>query len=427
MTMRPSKYNYYIPYKGKYLFFNGISKKFFMVSNEHHKDIEHIICHPELYKKQYASFIQKVSAAKFIVEDDVDEVKEAQEIFISKRDTNVYKLMILPTYACNLSCWYCVQKHRNLRLSPHAVDLIKRHIHYYLDKHKDISCLMLSWFGGEPLLAFDLIMDISSYAQKVCKKNNVLFSNTITTNATLLDKDKIEALKQVDMSFFQITLDGCKEEHDKVKHLQGCSSYELILGNIKNLLEAIPQATCSLRFNYTDKNMDPQEFLDGINERIPATLRKNIILSFKKVWQVDNGVIDQNKMDELFERAKSYHYRMDTAANFAICYVECRHYNTVFPNGWVDKCDNVDPEMARGRLKEDGSILWGDELAFWKHNSFVENESECFACKYLPVCNGPCPVERDRMWHGFQEIKCRYSHPDGICRERIIRYCESFL
>lgn len=425
--MKASKYNYFIPYKGKHLFFNGLSKCFFMVSDENHEEMENIVCHPEEYKDQYADFIKKITDAKFVTEDDANEEKEAQELFMKQRDTDTYKLMILPTYACNLSCWYCVQEHRNLRLSSHDVDLIKRHIRYYLENNKDVKRFLLSWFGGEPLLAFDIIMDISTFAQKICKKLKIKFSNTITTNGTLLTRQKLEALKTVDMSFFQITLDGCKEEHDMTKKLPNQSSYELILKNIKDLIEIIPQATCALRFNYTDKNVKPQQFIEEINARIPATLRKNITLSFKKVWQVDILSIDQDKMDELYELAKTNKYINDTSNNFAICYVEYRHYNTIFPNGRVDKCDNVDPRTARGEIMKDGQIKWKQELSYWEHTSFVEKESDCFHCKHLPVCNGPCPVERDRMWSDSGRITCRYEHPEEVCKERIIRYCEGFL
>lgn len=425
--MKASKYNYFIPYKGKHLFFNGLSKCFFMVSDENHEEMEKIVCHPEEYKDQYADFIKKITDAKFVIEDDINEDEKAKELFISQRDTDTYKLMILPTYACNLSCWYCIQKHRNLKLSPHDIDLIKRHIRYYLENNKDIKRFMLSWFGGEPLLAFDIIMNISDFSKRICKKLNIEFSNTITTNGTMLTREKLERLKKVDMNFFQITLDGCKEEHDKVRHLPNQSSYELILSNIKDLVKFIPRATCLLRFNYTEKNVDPQRFIKEINERIPAILRRNIILSFKKVWQVDILSIDQGKMDELYALAKANKYINDTRESFAICYVECLHYNTIFPNGRVDKCDNIDPEIARGEIMKNGQIKWNQELSYWKHTSFVEKESDCFHCKFLPVCNGPCPVERDRMWSDSGKITCRYEHPEEVCKERIIRYCESFL
>lgn len=425
--MKTSKYNYFIPYKGQHIIFNGVSKKFFIVSDRNHKEIKKIISDPVNYKDKFYTFINKIYDGQFVIDDNTNELEEIQKYFYSQRDNNMYKLMILPTYSCNLSCWYCIQEHRNLKLSKHDIDLVKKHIHYYIKHNKDVKTLMLSWFGGEPMIAFDAIVNISLYAKKICKKYKINFNNTITTNGTLLTQDRILKLKDIDMNFFQITLDGIKEDHDKVKSLVNKSSYELILSNIKTLIDLIPQVTCSLRFNYTDQNIKPREFIEGISERIPATLRKNIVLSFKKVWQTDILSIDQEKMDELYKLAKENSYRVDTTENFNICYVERLHYNTIFPNGRVDKCDNIEPQKARGTIMSNGEIKWSEYLPYWEHTCFVENQSECYTCKYLPVCNGPCPIERDNMWFSQQNITCRYNNPKEVCEERIIRFCESFL
>lgn len=425
--MKTSIYNYFIPHKGRHVFFNGLSKKFFLVSEENHEEMEQIVRHPEAYAEMYASFINKIKEAGFVVDDETDEVEEAYGIFKAKRDNEVYKLMILPTYACNLSCWYCVQRHRNLRLSSKDIALIKKHISFYLDRNKDIKELMLSWFGGEPMLSFDIVRDISKYAMSVCEEKGVLFSNTITTNGTLLTPDRLDEMRELRFTFFQITLDGCKEDHDKTRHLPNQSSYELILKNVNAVLERLPDATCCLRFNYTDKNVYPEEFIEGINERVPAVLRKNILLSFKRVWQTDNGLIDQCKMDALFHVAKKYHYRTDADSIFNICYVECLHYNTIFPNGRVDKCDNIDPSVTRGEIMDDGDIRWDEEPVFKEHHNLVRGETECYGCKYFPVCYGPCPNAREIMWKRDRYIKCMYTDRERDCTEKILRYCEVFL
>lgn len=426
--MKTSDYNYFIPYRGKHIFFNGISKRFFIVSDENHEAMEDVVRHPEAYKDVYAPFISKIGEAGFVVDDDADEKRQARDIFLAQRDNDIYKLMILPTYDCNMRCWYCVQKHRGLTLTPESVDSIKRHIRHYLSHAGgSVSLFQLAWFGGEPLLAFDIIMDISAYARKVCSELGIAFSNTITTNGTLLTRGKLEAMKDAGFTFFQITLDGCKDDHDRVKRLDGGSSYELILRNICLMLETIPDAMCNLRFNYTPDNLRPREFIEGISERIPAVLRRRIELSFKKVWQVDDPKIDPAKTDELFDLARRHNFGIDTRNNFSICYVEFRNYNTIFPNGRVDKCDNVDPDTARGTIAPDGSIRWSGDLTFFDHTAFNEGESECYGCRYLPVCNGPCPPERERMWKASQYIKCRYQYPQLVCEDRIKGYCESYL
>lgn len=335
--------------------------------------------------------------------------------------------MILPTYACNLDCWYCLQRHRNLRLIPDSVCRIKRHISRYVEDNCDLNELQLSWFGGEPLLAFDEIVEISSYAMDVCQKRGIRFANTITTNATLLTHKKVELLRSVNMGFFQITLDGSKVEHDKVKSIPSVSAYEQTLSNINIILTTIPSAVCAVRFNYTAANLNPDEFMEDITARIGPDLRERVMLSFKKVWQVDEKDIPLASLDSLYGLAKQKHFRTDVYDNFSMCYVENKHFNTIFPNCSVDKCDNLDPDNARGHIEEDGTILWKEPLPYKAHTPYTAGESDCRECKYLPVCNGPCPAARDSMWQKSGRIKCVHKYPDLVCSERIIRYCEGSI
>ena len=61
-----------------------------------------------------------------------------EEKYKEQTNSEVYNLMILPTYACNVSCWYCTQRHRNIHLNEEDVLRIKKHIQFYLPllRHK---------------------------------------------------------------------------------------------------------------------------------------------------------------------------------------------------------------------------------------------------------------------------------------------------
>ena len=85
------------------------------------------------------------------MEDDVQEMDIIREEFDRKRNSGQYTLMVLPTYDCNLRCWYCIQEHQNMTLSDETVARIKKHIEKYLLEN-EIKEFRLSWFGGEPLL-----------------------------------------------------------------------------------------------------------------------------------------------------------------------------------------------------------------------------------------------------------------------------------
>ena len=97
------------------------------------------------------SFFGKESAEGFVVEDDVQEMDIIREEFDRKRNSGQYTLMVLPTYDCNLRCWYCIQEHQNMTLSDETVARIKKHIEKYLleNEIKEISPVLV--WGRTPL------------------------------------------------------------------------------------------------------------------------------------------------------------------------------------------------------------------------------------------------------------------------------------
>ena len=130
--MKPSKYNICLPYDNKYVIFNGVTKRFFLVSSQNKEAFMQILSAPDDYQEQYALFLKRMSDEGFIINDDVDEFEVIRKQYERMNHGSTYKLMILPTYACNVNCWYCIQEHRNIQLSDENVDRIKKHIRYPL-------------------------------------------------------------------------------------------------------------------------------------------------------------------------------------------------------------------------------------------------------------------------------------------------------
>ena len=97
--MRASKYNICIPYKDGYVIFNGLTKRFFLVSS-HNKDSLQIISSPDDYQETYTPFIRRMAEEGFIVKDDTDELDTVRKQYEQMRNSSFYHLMILPTYQC---------------------------------------------------------------------------------------------------------------------------------------------------------------------------------------------------------------------------------------------------------------------------------------------------------------------------------------
>lgn len=423
--MKPSKYNICLPYDDKYVIFNGVTKRFFLVSSQNKEAFMQILSAPDDFQEQYAPFLKRMSDEGFIINDDVDEFEVIRQQYERMNHGTTYKLMILPTYACNVNCWYCTQEHRNLKLSDDDVKRIKAHIEYYLT-HNNIERLQLSWFGGEPLLNFSRIEEISTFAQIFCKDHGIMFHNTITTNGLLLNRCILDKMKKLDFIFFQITVDGIKEEHDRVKVIKGKSAYETTLHNICLIAEILPNAEICLRYNYSIDNLNPKVFVEDLNSYLPEKVRKHIVLSLMKVWQEDEEKIEFESIKTLVNKIRESGYMVNYGSGFTTCYVENNHFNCIFPNGLVDKCDNIEPNSCKGHIKDNGAIVWDQELIFPQFTVFDYSDTECSRCKFLPLCYGPCPRDREIQVVEQRFLQCRYNNASLVWMNNIYIYCQNF-
>ncbi len=103
--MKPSFYNYYIPYNSGMVFMNGITESSFWVPESRADTYRTIIEDPDSYYAQFETFINKLINQGFVLSDDADEAARVIEKYERLCSPSEYHIMILPTYACNLRCW----------------------------------------------------------------------------------------------------------------------------------------------------------------------------------------------------------------------------------------------------------------------------------------------------------------------------------
>ncbi|MDB5431628.1 MAG: radical protein [Caulobacter sp.] len=140
------------------------------------------------------------------------------------------ELILLPTERCNLRCSYCYEDFAIGKMS----EATQRGIELLLARRvPGLVALRLSWFGGEPLMAKDVVLRLSEYAHVLCTEHGVRLDGGLTTNAVQLDLDLFRRLLAARQNFFQITLDGWGATHDAVrKHADGRGSFERIWHNL---------------------------------------------------------------------------------------------------------------------------------------------------------------------------------------------------
>lgn len=416
--MKASSYNYIVSNGEKTFFFNGISELYFETPSEKASIYMELIQNPDFYKDSFSSFIQRMKTSGFIIDNEVEE-----DLELNKKSHNVlaeelYHIMILPTYQCNLRCWYCVQNHQELWMSKETETQIIQLLNQKISD-TSIKSVKISWFGGEPLLGYDRVERITSYACKKCSEAGKSFVCDITTNGTLLNRERIKALQSAGVSSYQITIDGDKETHDSIKVLDGASAFEKSLENINIISET---SECLLRFNYTHNNLKPESIIECINKRIKPENRKNIKFLLYKVWQEPQSLIDERAVKKMIDLSESIGIKT-LLPTCNLCYSDCKHFDCIFPNGKVEKCDNESPIAAKGQIVN-GEVKWsGDTNAHIP--AFSNPAFPCRKCKYVPVCWGPCVAKRTVMLKNTGRGKCQYADKESEMRRLILNRCRN--
>lgn len=420
--MRPSKYNYIVPFGEHTVFFNGISEAFFNVPNERASAYETIINHPNENLESFTAFIDKMKSQGFIVDDDVNDLDLVKQKFEAETKPWLYELMILPTYQCNLRCWYCVQNHDDIWISTDTIERIKKLIINNLE-NEEIKHFNLSWFGGEPLLCYDKIVELTTFARDYCKKKDKAFSCNITSNATLLNPLRIEALRQAGVTGYQITIDGNRETHNSIKVLANQSAYDKTLANVNIIAK---HTHCTLRFNYTHENLKPKSIIEDLKRHLTTDSISNIKFLIYKVWQEDNDNIDINEVKKLFNQAREFGLNVSLSST-GFCYTDYAHFDCIWPNGNVGKCDNHSPHEQLGIIDEQGQIVWKIDKDLIRSRLFDGAQSECDTCKYLPICWGPCVAKREGNLKQYGKVRCQHIDKETAMTSSIQNICRTIL
>lgn len=421
--MKPSRYNYTVPFGKKTIFYNGLTEQFFIVKTEHKETYLDILQSPEIYIDKIQPFLNKMKKSGFIINDDADELAYVRDKLESQRMPHQYFLLVLPTYQCNLRCWYCIQNHENMFMTDETLGKVKNLIVRKLED-PEITELYLSWFGGEPLMAYDKVLELTLFARDYCLEHGKSFSCGITTNGTLLSPSRIEALHKAGVNNYQITIDGDRETHNSVKKLGNELAYETTVNNI-NLIAR--HSFVSLRFNYTRDNLKPERIIQSLMSVLDPEVTDHISFSLFKVWQENQELVPDSEVDKLFTLGKEVGM-YSSLSNPGLCYTDRVHYDCVFPNGRIGKCDNHNPNDMPGILQNDGTIHWEEDMKeLYAIHIFDYKQSECIECRYLPICWGPCVAKREVMLRNEGKIKCFHLNKDRQMEWIILNHCKTQL
>lgn len=263
--MKVSKYTYVTKREGCSVLYNIFSENISVIEDELADKL--MANELNVIKEHRRDFYDYLLNGGFILPADTNEPQLVVDTW-QKEDTSptTFSIYVNPTLDCNLRCWYCYEKHlKGSVMSEKVLESLKNLIASKV-KQPELKLLVVSFFGGEPLLkAHEIVLPLIEYAQNLCNVYGKKFMTGFVTNATLMTPDVLDAIVGVAQNpvGFQIALDGNREYHNKTKHFEDkLGSYDLILDNIKYALSK--HARIKIRLNATAKNVDT--YLDVLNE-----------------------------------------------------------------------------------------------------------------------------------------------------------------
>lgn len=198
---------------------------------------------------------------------------EAFEQIILSLHPSSLNLILFPTEHCNFRCTYCYEDYKIGRMMPEVVSGIKNLLHH---RYKTLKLLEISWFGGEPLLAKDVIFEISETILSLQEQNPDLnYAANITTNGYFLTKQVAEELINYGISSYQISLDGDRQLHDTTRVLSnGKGSFDVIMSNLLALKQIQAEFTVLIRIHYQKSTfVELKSLIDTLNDNFGGDLR----------------------------------------------------------------------------------------------------------------------------------------------------------
>lgn len=399
--MKPSIYNIYFDYKNKSYVFNTLSNAIIALDTEIVPllKINNLSC-------MESNTITILQENGIIVEDDMNEVAVYENFYHGYRYKNVrqeLRLVILPTYQCNLRCKYCFEDSHEIKdcLDEAKILSIIEFANNELNKipHYDYKKINLVLFGGEPLVNREACIAIAEKLKVLADSNNLIFDAQIITNATLIDDDIIKRLIIPYKVNIQITFDGLKTIHDSRRiYKNGKGSFE----KIKEAVCLINQYDCkdllTIRLNVDKEN---ESLISAFYDEFHS-MCKHIYVGLLRAAGNNKNNLSKCISDQ------EYHTRIHPNLLPTICKYNIKHDTIAFgkrvpcamnseecyvidPKLDVYKCDNLVGMKQHSVGYIDNKGVFHKNAQYYKQMTWSPfHFSQCTKCNLLPICSADC-------------------------------------
>lgn len=363
------------------------------------------------------------------------DIYEGKDLDLKKRDTVVKALCLHIAHTCNLNCEYCFagqgKYHGEDALMSFEVG--KQALDFLVKNSGTRKNLEVDFFGGEPLVNFEVVKQLVEYARSIEKESNKHFRFTLTTNGVLLDDEVIDFLNK-EMNNVVLSLDGRKEVHDRLrKRLDGKGSYDIIVPKFKNFVEKRGNKEYYMRGTFTRNNLDFTEDIFhmadlGFNELSMEPVVSDSDTDYALREEDLATIYEQYEIlaKEMIKRKQQgnpftfYHYMIDLSGGPCIYkrITGCgsgTEYLAVTPSGDFYPCHQFvgDKKFLMGNVR-DGVTNTKLRDEFKLCNAY--SRKECKNCWAKLYCSGGCSAN---SYHATGSINNVYEYGCKLFKKRI--------
>ena len=337
-----------------------------------------------------------------LVAEDRDEYEEVKNRAYRLLDTDTpdsLVMVIAPTLACNYKCVYCFENGREsyCSMDDKTISQVKEFVSDKVRELKSLKQLRITWFGGEPLLAFPVIKNLSNFFISLCADEGIEYRANIITNGRYLTEDKVKVFSKMNIKRVQISFDGTEDIYCQ-KKMATPEDYKITVANIIDASKYLDNII--LRVNISDNNFgDAYKLVDellgerGLAGKIkisPACTIEGD--SSERQTRYRKYIKEERRLRDYIETeygSGSYHVRIPCSRG-AVCTLASKNNFVIGPRGELYKCEHHvgRKELEVGHIEE----VDKDKLEDYKLVcSNVADDSKCKTCSVYPVCMGGCP------------------------------------
>ncbi len=212
----------------------------------------------DVSEEEIEELIGEIETLKEEVELFSEDIYQNYIIDVNKRQTVVKALCLHIAHDCNLACKYCFagEGEYHGRTALMSLEVGKKSLDFLVANSGNRRNLEVDFFGGEPLMNFDVVKEIVKYGRELEKTHDKKFRFTLTTNGVLLNDDIMEFANK-EMANLVLSIDGRKEIHDMMRPSRNNKgSYDLVLPKFKKAAESRHQTDYYVRGTFTHYNTD---------------------------------------------------------------------------------------------------------------------------------------------------------------------------